>query len=203
MTEAQAANLMVEEARELLQKDLGLEITNWGKNSETASIGQNDLSKHHLSSNNIHLSYLSKTLTTKIKKPAAKKNRKRKPNSSTGNVSNGVAKKQNLSNGNTSNTSTGSVSNGVAKKQNLSNFNTSNHNLPNKNKSIVPKKVHEYQITGATIAQKRSLENGNGAKNPNLSNKNTLAKGQLISKCPFGVIFWTKILTKKFDKFLP
>ena len=99
VTEAQAANLMVEEARELLQKDLGLEITNWGKNSETASIGQNDLSKHHLSSNNIHLSYLSKTLTTKIKKPAAKKIRKRKQNSSTsGNVSN---KKQNLSNGNT------------------------------------------------------------------------------------------------------
>ena len=28
-------------------------------------------------------------------------------------------------------------------------------------------------------------------------------KGQLISKCPFGVIVWTKIPTKKFDKFLP
>ena len=168
MTEAQAANLMVEEARELLQKDLGLEITNWGKNSETASIGQNDLSKHHLSSNNIHLSYLSKTLTTKIKKPAAKKNRKRKPNTSTGSMSNGVAKKQNLSNGHTSN-------------------GFKNHNLSNGNKSTVTKKVHEYQITGATIAQKRSLENGNGAKNPNLSNKkNTPAKGQLISKCPFG-----------------
>ena len=26
-------------------------------------------------------------------------------------------------------------------------------------------------------------------------------KGQLISKCPFGVIVWTKITTKKFDKF--
>ena len=26
-------------------------------------------------------------------------------------------------------------------------------------------------------------------------------KGQLISKCPFGVIVWTKIPTKKFDKF--
>ena len=161
---------MVEEARELLQKDLGLEITNWGKNSETASIGQNDLSKHHLSSNNIHLSYLSKTLTTKIKKPAAKRNRKRKPNSSTGNVSNG-AKKQNLSNENLSN---GNTSNGVR-----------NHNLSNRNKSTVPKKVHEYQITGATIAQKRSLENG--AKNQNLSNKNTPAKGQLISKGLFDV----------------
>ena len=30
-----------------------------------------------------------------------------------------------------------------------------------------------------------------------------VAKGQLISKCPFGVIVWTKITTKKFDKFLP
>ena len=28
-------------------------------------------------------------------------------------------------------------------------------------------------------------------------------KGQLISKCPFGVIVWTKIPTKKFDKYLP
>ena len=26
-------------------------------------------------------------------------------------------------------------------------------------------------------------------------------KGQLISKCPFSVIIWTKIPTKKFDKF--
>ena len=29
------------------------------------------------------------------------------------------------------------------------------------------------------------------------------AKGQLISKCPFGVIVWTKIATKKFDNFCP
>ena len=29
------------------------------------------------------------------------------------------------------------------------------------------------------------------------------AKGQLISKCPFGFIIWTKIPTKKFDKFFP
>jgi hypothetical protein len=28
-------------------------------------------------------------------------------------------------------------------------------------------------------------------------------KGQLISKCPFDVIVWTKIPTKKFDKFCP
>ena len=28
-----------------------------------------------------------------------------------------------------------------------------------------------------------------------------LPKGHLISKCPFGVIVWTKIPTKKFDNF--
>ena len=28
-------------------------------------------------------------------------------------------------------------------------------------------------------------------------------KGQLISKCSFGVIVWTKIQTKKFPEFLP
>ena len=28
-------------------------------------------------------------------------------------------------------------------------------------------------------------------------------KSQLISKCPFGVIVWTKIATKKFDNFCP
>ena len=28
-------------------------------------------------------------------------------------------------------------------------------------------------------------------------------KGQLIAKCPFGVIVWTKIPTKKFDNFCP
>ena len=28
-------------------------------------------------------------------------------------------------------------------------------------------------------------------------------KGQLISKCPFGVIVWNKISMKKYDKFLP
>ena len=33
--------------------------------------------------------------------------------------------------------------------------------------------------------------------------KTISSKGQLISKCPFGVIVWTKIPTKKFDKFLP
>ena len=30
-----------------------------------------------------------------------------------------------------------------------------------------------------------------------------IAKGQLISKCPFGVIVSTKIPTKKFDNFCP
>ena len=32
---------------------------------------------------------------------------------------------------------------------------------------------------------------------------NGSTKGQLISKCPFGVIVWTKIATKKFPRFLP
>ena len=31
----------------------------------------------------------------------------------------------------------------------------------------------------------------------------TKTKGQLISKCPSGVIVWTKIPTKKFDNFCP
>ena len=75
--------------------------------------------------------------------------------------------------------------------------------MSNRNKSTVPKKVHEYQITGATIAQKRSLENGNGAKNQNLSNKNTPAKGQLISKCPFGVFKPPKKPMKFFKDFCP
>ena len=30
-----------------------------------------------------------------------------------------------------------------------------------------------------------------------------IVKGQLISKCPFGVIVWTKIATKIFPGFLP
>ena len=36
-----------------------------------------------------------------------------------------------------------------------------------------------------------------------LFSKAALTKGQLISKCPLGVIIWTKIPTKKFDKFCP
>ena len=32
---------------------------------------------------------------------------------------------------------------------------------------------------------------------------NDLAKGQLISKCPFGVIVWTKIPTKNLTNFWP
>ena len=37
----------------------------------------------------------------------------------------------------------------------------------------------------------------------NLSVKIVNFKGQLISKCPFGVIVWTKIPTKFFPGFLP
>ena len=42
---------------------------------------------------------------------------------------------------------------------------------------------------------------------PNFSFQNDnlfdIGKGQLISKCPFSVIVWTKIPTKKFPRFLP
>ena len=31
----------------------------------------------------------------------------------------------------------------------------------------------------------------------------SIIKGQFISKCPFGVIVWTKIPTNKFEKFFP
>jgi len=37
----------------------------------------------------------------------------------------------------------------------------------------------------------------------NIWTKDTRPKGQLISKCPFGVIVSTKIPTKKFDSFCP
>ena len=30
-----------------------------------------------------------------------------------------------------------------------------------------------------------------------------VVKGQLTSRCPFGVIVWTKIPTKKFENFCP
>ena len=36
-----------------------------------------------------------------------------------------------------------------------------------------------------------------------IKNHNWTFKGQLISKCPFGVIVWTKIPTKTFAKFCP
>ena len=40
-------------------------------------------------------------------------------------------------------------------------------------------------------------------KNPEIRQKKPISKGQLISKCPFSVIVWTKIPTKKIDKFCP
>ena len=39
--------------------------------------------------------------------------------------------------------------------------------------------------------------------NAKLLNISAAVKGQLISNCPFGVIVWTKIPTKKFDNFCP
>ena len=38
---------------------------------------------------------------------------------------------------------------------------------------------------------------------PNVQIRELLAKGQVISKCPFGVIVSTKIPTEKFDNFCP
>ena len=35
------------------------------------------------------------------------------------------------------------------------------------------------------------------------NNKTMFSKGQLISKCPFGIIVWTKIPTKLFLDFCP
>ena len=36
-----------------------------------------------------------------------------------------------------------------------------------------------------------------------LKSETDIGKGQSISKCPFGVIVWTKIPTKYFPRFLP
>ena len=38
---------------------------------------------------------------------------------------------------------------------------------------------------------------------PDIVRFSIVPKGQLISKCPFGVIVSTKIPTKQFDKFCP
>ena len=51
-----------------------------------------------------------------------------------------------------------------------------------------------YSWQGNESYQSQSVVSGRTSK---------VTKGQLISKCPFGVIVWTKIPTKKFDKFLP
>ena len=40
-------------------------------------------------------------------------------------------------------------------------------------------------------------------ENNNIPKKCGCSKGQLISKCPLGVIAWTKIPTKKLPRFLP
>ena len=41
------------------------------------------------------------------------------------------------------------------------------------------------------------------AKKGRYLSRSPLAKGQLISKCPFGVIVWTKIPTIFFENFCP
>lgn len=79
VTEAEAAKLIVEEAREILQKDLGVEIKNWGSpDNETVK------SKSVLSPNSNHMSFLNKSVKTKKTVPGGKTKRKRKtPNNST------------------------------------------------------------------------------------------------------------------------
>ena len=61
-------------------------------------------------------------------------------------------------------------------------------------------------------SNRNSPASGNGNGNANGDHNGSSAaslipttppKGQLISKCPFGVIVWTKIPRKKFDKFCP
>ena len=40
-------------------------------------------------------------------------------------------------------------------------------------------------------------------KEPNKRVFSRIFKGQIISECPYEIIVWTKILTKKFPRFLP
>ena len=69
VTEGEAALLIVEEAREILQKDLGVQISNWTE-FEPPEI----LKKSVLSPNSAHMSYLK----AKTKKNGAKRPRRKK-----------------------------------------------------------------------------------------------------------------------------
>jgi hypothetical protein len=72
-----------------------------------------------------------------------------------------------------------------------------NLNIINFNLSLQP----EITILNRLYALAASNMNKNWV--PKHLHSSAKTKGQLISKCPFGVIVWTKIPTKKFDKFCP
>ena len=71
--------------------------------------------------------------------------------------------------------------------------------LSYKNTKVYKKKIFKvlkYIIARLSFPWKRSVPVAQ------LQSEEDSTKGQLISKCPFGVIIWTKIPTKKFDNFL-
>ena len=102
VTEAEAAKMIVEEAREILQKDLGVEISNWG-NANIPEVGN---SSRRLSSPSYHMSYLKNNSVGKPSKKSAKNSRNSRLKKSRNNsrkknsyevTSKSVAKKSNLS----------------------------------------------------------------------------------------------------------
>ena len=64
-------------------------------------------------------------------------------------------------------------------------------------------------LTPEIVSPNSNNSTNSNSNNLNLAPKrayptsNGTFKGQLISKCPFGVIVWTKIPTKMFPGFLP
>ena len=66
VTEAEAAKMIVEEAREILQKDLGVEISNWG----VANVPDIGNSSRRLSSPSYHMSYLKNSVGNPSRKSA-------------------------------------------------------------------------------------------------------------------------------------
>ena len=59
----------------------------------------------------------------------------------------------------------------------------------------------QFEMARNTI--KATLMVNISIKSHHFSRKNSSFKGQLISKCPFGVIVWTKIPTKNLTNFCP
>ena len=72
--------------------------------------------------------------------------------------------------------------------------------------------VHYVVRTRESLRSKSIMENKvstikcgkcNATFSEEIHMKRHITKGQLISKCPFGVMVWTKIPTKIFDNFCP